>query len=100
MSDSKESISLPRKATRHQWRAIRDFILRRTITWILTLMVFGNARNKAGAATSPFNDANWVSLGGMPGADGAVNAIVREPSSGTLYIGGAFNVIGSTIGAG
>ena len=43
-----------------------------------------------------FSDANWVSLGGVPGATGAVNAAVVD-GLGNLYIGGNFTVVGNTI---
>ena len=41
-----------------------------------------------------FSDANWVSMGGVPGANGTVNASVID-GSGNLYIGGEFTVVGS-----
>ena len=43
-----------------------------------------------------FSDANWVSMGGFPGANGAVNAAVTD-GSGNLYIGGDFTVVGNVI---
>lgn len=54
------------------------------------------------AATYPiridptFSDADWVSLnpGGVPGANGTVNAIAVD-DSGNLYIGGTFTVVGA-----
>src|SRR5208337_2099218 len=42
-----------------------------------------------------FSDANWVSLGGVPGANGEVSATVVD-GSGNLYIGGGFTVVGDT----
>jgi hypothetical protein len=44
-----------------------------------------------------FSDANWVSLGTIPGANGAVNAIVEDKKAGVLYFGGSFTAIGSLI---
>ena len=41
-----------------------------------------------------FSDANWVSMGGIPGADGHVYAAVVD-GSGNLYIGGDFTVVGN-----
>jgi hypothetical protein len=41
-----------------------------------------------------FSDANWVSMGGLPGANGQVNAAVID-GSGNLYIGGAFTIVGN-----
>ena len=40
-----------------------------------------------------FSDANWISMGGFPGANGPVNAAVVD-SSGNLYIGGGFTAVG------
>jgi len=40
-----------------------------------------------------FSDANWISMGGFPGANGPVNAAVVD-SSGNLYIGGGFIAVG------
>jgi hypothetical protein len=51
------------------------------------------------AATYPvridptFSDADWVSLGGLPGADDAVNA-AKMDGSGNLYIVGYFTIVG------
>ncbi len=41
-----------------------------------------------------FSDANWLSMGGLPGADGSINAAVVD-GFGNLYVGGQFTVIGS-----
>lgn len=43
-----------------------------------------------------FSDANWVSMGGYPGVDGAVYAAVVD-DSGNLYIGGYFTAVGGII---
>ena len=43
-----------------------------------------------------FSDANWVSMGGLPGANGQVNAAVID-GSGNLYIGGNFTIVGNAI---
>src|SRR5207247_3884099 len=44
-----------------------------------------------------FSDANWISMGGIPGANGeAVNAAVAD-GSGNVYIGGDFSVVGNTL---
>src|SRR6266851_8886379 len=87
------------KGAFHQPRAIRDFLAMASATSILTLMAFAGL-GSATAATALFSDANWVSLGPMPGADAVVNAILRDPNSGTLYIGGAFKVIGTAVAGG
>jgi hypothetical protein len=39
-----------------------------------------------------FSDANWISMGGLPGTDGEVDAAVID-GSGNLYIGGQFSVV-------
>src|SRR6185436_11187622 len=53
----------------------------------------------ASIAQSPvlpaFNDDNWISLGGSPGANDQVNASVVD-ASGNLYIGGSFTAVGET----
>ena len=41
-----------------------------------------------------FSDANWVSMGGLPGANGVVAALVLD-GSGNLYIGGSFTIVGN-----
>ena len=43
-----------------------------------------------------FSDANWVSMGGIPGANGGVNAAVID-GSGNLYIGGSFTIVGGAL---
>src|SRR6185295_6402196 len=52
------------------------------------------AQLRAKAAANPtFSDANWISMGGIPGANGAVRAAVVD-GSGNLYIGGNFTIVG------
>ncbi len=43
-----------------------------------------------------FSDANWISMGGIPGPNGLVFATVVA-GSGDLYIGGYFTVVGDVI---
>ena len=43
-----------------------------------------------------FSDADWISIGGLPGADNTVNAAVFD-GSGNLYIGGSFIVVGNVV---
>jgi hypothetical protein len=43
-----------------------------------------------------FSDANWSSMGGIPGTDSSVYAAVVD-DAGNLYIGGEFNVAGEVI---
>ena len=45
-----------------------------------------------------FSDANWMSMGGMAGANGPVYATVVD-GSGNLYIGGAFSAVGNAYAA-
>ena len=40
-----------------------------------------------------FSDENWISMGGLPGADNAVKAATVD-DAGNLYIGGKFIVVG------
>src|SRR5215472_2024241 len=50
----------------------------------------------AAAQAATFSDANWVSLGGLPGTDGGVTAAVTD-ASGNLYIGGGFTAAGNVV---
>jgi hypothetical protein len=43
-----------------------------------------------------FSDANWISMGGLPGAETFVYAAAVD-GSGNLYVGGAFTVIGNVV---
>ena len=43
-----------------------------------------------------FSDANWVSMGVLPGANGTVSATAVD-GSGNLYVGGTFTVVGMTV---
>ena len=43
-----------------------------------------------------FSDANWISMGGIPGADNVVRAAAVD-GSGNLYIGGDFTAVGDVI---
>jgi hypothetical protein len=43
-----------------------------------------------------FSDANWVSMGGVPGTDGTVAAAATD-SAGNLYIGGGFTIAGNIV---
>ncbi len=42
-----------------------------------------------------FSDADWVSMGGLPGANGGVLALAVDTNSGTLYAGGEFTIMGT-----
>jgi hypothetical protein len=46
-----------------------------------------------------FSDANWVSLGGLPGVDpgGVIDALVVDQNAGLIYIGGQFDAVGTII---
>src|SRR6266568_2956678 len=46
-----------------------------------------------------FSDANWSSMGGVPGTDGQVSAAVLD-GAGNLYIGGNFSVAGDVFANG
>jgi hypothetical protein len=43
-----------------------------------------------------FSDANWVSMGGVPGTDSVINATVVD-ASGNLYIGGELTAVENVI---
>src|SRR5437879_5424139 len=43
-----------------------------------------------------FDNANWISMGGFPGANGRVSVVAKD-TSGNLYIGGDFTVVGDVI---
>lgn len=45
------------------------------------------------AIAAEFSDANWISMGGIPGTDGSVKAAAVD-ESGDLYIGGSFTLVG------
>jgi hypothetical protein len=51
--------------------------------------------------TGAFSDADWISMGGLPGANdqGVVHATAMD-GSGNLYVGGAFKVIGNVVANG
>lgn len=50
-----------------------------------------NAHSQSAAS---FTDANWHSMGGMPGANADVKSMIVDPVSGNVYIGGFFNIVG------
>ena len=50
----------------------------------------------AGGTNPAFSDANWVSLGGLPGADGTVDVTAVDGQS-NLYIGGGFDTVGNNV---
>jgi hypothetical protein len=47
-------------------------------------------------AAPTFTDANWISMGTLPGTDGSVYAAGVD-GSGNLYIGGDFSVVGEVV---
>jgi hypothetical protein len=51
------------------------------------------ARPAGTAPVKTFSDANWISMGGLVGANGPVYAAVVD-DSGSLYIGGEFTIVG------
>jgi hypothetical protein len=46
-----------------------------------------------------FSDANWVSMGGLAGANAGIYAMAVD-SSGNLYVGGGFTIIGNVMANG
>lgn len=45
---------------------------------------------------SRLSDADWHSMGGLPGANGDINAIAAAPD-GSIYVAGSFTIIGDII---
>jgi hypothetical protein len=43
-----------------------------------------------------FSDANWISMGGVPGADNLVFAVVAD-GAGNVYIAGSFTAVGDSL---
>src|SRR5689334_10506124 len=58
------------------------------------ILVFSSLR--AFASSDSFSDANWMSMGGLPGANGEVYAAAAD-DSGNLYIGGGFTRVGGVL---
>src|SRR5438067_11674538 len=48
------------------------------------------------STAADFIDANWISMGGIPGANGPVYAVAVD-GSGNLYIGGSFTAVGDVV---
>src|SRR6267142_2047904 len=70
---------------------MKRLILLCTATSIAGLVI--NAHSQ----TAPIlTGANWQSLGGIPGSSGVVNATAID-SSGNVYIGGTFFVVGDVV---
>lgn len=40
------------------------------------------------------SNGDWSAMGDLPGSDGTIYAMVRDPVSGVIYVGGQFRVIG------
>src|SRR5438552_3321195 len=70
-----------------------DRLLQRVVHLIIAL---GLASFLNVSTAADFTDANWISMGGISGADGTVYASVVD-GSGNLYIGGDFTVVGEVI---
>src|SRR5438477_4362509 len=60
------------------------------------VLVFSLVCLHAAVAATSFSDANWISMGGIPGANGPVDAAVVD-DSGNLYIGGSFTRVGDVV---
>jgi len=68
----------------------------RILSWQTFLVVFVLKLQIACAVATTFSDANWISFGGLPGANGTV-AVTAVDGHGNLYIGGVFNSVGNTV---
>src|SRR5258708_10082559 len=60
-----------------------------TATFCAVLLAMGSSASPA----ATFSDANWSSMGGVPGTDGQVYAAAVD-GAGNLYVGGNFSVAG------
>src|SRR5580765_4860694 len=60
------------------------------------LISIAQATEAPGLPQGAFSDANWISLGGLPGANASVRAAAVD-ASGDLYIGGTFTGVGGVI---
>jgi hypothetical protein len=67
----------------------------RIIAWLAFVIVFA-LKLQIASADPTFSDANWISFGGLPGANGTV-VVTAVDGHGNLYIGGAFNQVGNTV---
>src|SRR5260370_36537216 len=70
--------------------ALTDNFIQSALHLIVALGITSFLNVSAGA---DFTDANWLSMGGIPGANGLVRAAAVD-SSGNLYIGGEFTILG------
>src|SRR5262245_8223994 len=64
---------------------------------LVCALVVTAASSVSVAAT--FSDANWISMGGIPGANGPVYSAAVD-GSGNLYIGGDFTIVGDVFANG
>jgi len=69
-----------------------NFKLFRSPVFCSVALGIGSTFNLAAA----FSDANWISMGGIPGSDDIVTAAAVD-GSGNLYIGGVFNIVGDLL---
>jgi hypothetical protein len=76
---------------------VKNFALRTPHSEFALAVVVNDANATYPVRIDPtFSDANWVSMGGIPGANDTVMAAVIDVS-GNLYIGGYFTAVGNTI---
>src|SRR5690348_14301476 len=66
--------------------------------WLMLVSLLPLSELSNGLTAAPaFSDADWVSLGGLTGTSGNVNAIAVNTNAGLVYVGGQFNVVGTTV---
>src|SRR5439155_13458310 len=98
------TMNAPRESTLLAQRSILAAAcrLRPTVILLLSLMAIAALLDAAPAGSeamsptriqSAFSDADWFSMGTVPGANGSVGASLVD-DSGNLYIGGDFTVVG------
>src|SRR6266568_1521159 len=60
---------------------------------ILTFLFVAVATKTFTAQTyNSFSDANWISLGGLPGLDGSASALVVNTNAGLVYVAGTLTI--------
>ena len=64
--------------------------------WLLWAAALGLPYLGETATSQTFSDANWMSMGGIQGANGLVQTVAVD-GAGNLYVGGRFNVIGDLV---
>jgi len=67
---------------------------------ILTALLGWSVGLPAADSGTTFSDANWVSLGSLPGANSTIFALAVDTNAAVVYVGGAFTAIGNAAASG